>query len=340
MALGIGISGPRGGGGGATPPTLTIGVYSDAGLTTAITTAVYGETVYFNILASTPAIVTTYGFALPNDILGTSYNIVEQATSTYTWVIDKLGTIDLRAYILTSTSATATDSTPFSFTITPIALVTDASTIARYSFEDNANLVFNGSTISQANDLSGNGYHLPNINAAQQPAINSGLSNTGRQFARFTTDQLFATFTPTNYPDTTMVFVFGCDGNAGTTRTGNIFKTGENDFNGASSIAITESIFQKSPINMSTKLDRFLSVLIVRIRNGVGIYSDFFTADNRQLSITKLNASMGTIEWQNVNMGKMNVSGINWAEWHIIGRSLSDAEVTEYGNYMADKWIR
>jgi hypothetical protein len=339
MSLAIGITGGRfsSGGGGE---TLTIGVYSDAGLTTAITTAVYGETVYFNIVASNPEIVTTYGFAVPNDIIGESYSIIEQGTATYTWVIDSVGELDLRAYILTSTSATATDATPFAFTVTPISLVTDASTIARYSFEDDTNMVFNGSTISEINDLSGNGYHLSNASAAQQPSIYSTLTVTGRQYARFVSDQLaIALASGTNYTDMTICLVMGCDGNSPTTRVGSIVQAGQNDFNGADSIAMQETRMEKASGGGGGKYDRELSILFFRNVEGVGTITDFFTSDGRQLTYPVNNASNGGLTYQQVNMGRTNPSGVNIAEWHFIGRKLSDAETQSYGEYLRKKWL-
>jgi hypothetical protein len=48
MALGIGISGPRGGGGGASP-TLTLGVFSDAGYTIPVASLAYGATAYIKL---------------------------------------------------------------------------------------------------------------------------------------------------------------------------------------------------------------------------------------------------------------------------------------------------
>ena len=51
MALGIGVSGPRGGGGGATP-SLSIEVYSDAGYTIPVASLAYGATAYVKLVAS------------------------------------------------------------------------------------------------------------------------------------------------------------------------------------------------------------------------------------------------------------------------------------------------
>jgi hypothetical protein len=82
MALGIGISGPRGGGGGAIP-SLSIGVYSDADLTTPITTADFGDTVYINITTSI-ASPTEYRFLIFESSVIGNYTLQAGATLSYT----------------------------------------------------------------------------------------------------------------------------------------------------------------------------------------------------------------------------------------------------------------
>jgi len=82
MALGIGISGPRGGGAGASP-TLTIGVFSDIGLTTPITTADFGDTVYINLTTSI-ASPTEYRFLIFESSIIGNYTLQVGATLAYT----------------------------------------------------------------------------------------------------------------------------------------------------------------------------------------------------------------------------------------------------------------
>jgi hypothetical protein len=91
MALGIGISGPRGGGGGAIP-SLSIEVYSDAGFTTPIISDQFGQTVY--IKAVSTGSVTSYLFiARLNDDF---YFIDENGTGEVTWSIDvPVGNIEI-----------------------------------------------------------------------------------------------------------------------------------------------------------------------------------------------------------------------------------------------------
>jgi len=72
-------------GGGSGGGTLTIGVYSDAGLTNPITSADFGDTVYIKAVPTglTP---TNYIFFYYNGT--TITKIADQAGSTFTWVID------------------------------------------------------------------------------------------------------------------------------------------------------------------------------------------------------------------------------------------------------------
>jgi hypothetical protein len=82
MALGIGISGPRGGSGGG-GGTLTIGVFSDAGHTTPITSADFGDTVYINITTSI-ASPTEYRFLIFESSIIGNYTLQAGATLSYT----------------------------------------------------------------------------------------------------------------------------------------------------------------------------------------------------------------------------------------------------------------
>ena len=60
--IGVGCGSPRGGGSGG-GGTLTIGVFSDVGLTTPITSADFGDTVYINLTTSIAA-PTEYRFLI------------------------------------------------------------------------------------------------------------------------------------------------------------------------------------------------------------------------------------------------------------------------------------
>lgn len=82
-----------GGGGGGSSASLAITFYSDAGLTTPITTANYGQTIYINAAASglTP---TEHSFSLTN---GTKSQTFNQAGATLTYVVGINGTVTVSA---------------------------------------------------------------------------------------------------------------------------------------------------------------------------------------------------------------------------------------------------
>ena len=113
MALGIGISGPRGGGGGATP-SLSIGVYSDAGYTIPVASLTYGATAYIKLVSAniTP---TTHTFFFGNGTKNAPQ--VTQAGDSLAWVVSLTGTVTISATATQGTTATA-DATPFTLTST------------------------------------------------------------------------------------------------------------------------------------------------------------------------------------------------------------------------------
>ena len=80
-------------GGGAGGGSISVSAYSDAGLTTPITTANYGDTIYINAVASglTP---TQYSFSLTN---GTKSETFNQAGATLTYVVEQFGSVAVAA---------------------------------------------------------------------------------------------------------------------------------------------------------------------------------------------------------------------------------------------------
>jgi hypothetical protein len=113
MALGIGISGPRGGGGGATP-SLSIEVFSDAGYTIPIASLAYGATAYIK-LTPTGMTPTSYSFFFGNGTKNAPQ--VTQVGDSLAWVVSLTGTITISATATDGTDATA-DATPFTLTST------------------------------------------------------------------------------------------------------------------------------------------------------------------------------------------------------------------------------
>jgi hypothetical protein len=80
-------------GGGGSKGSISVTLYSDAGLTTPITTANYGQTIYINAVASglTP---TQYSFSLTNGSKSQTFN---QAGATLTYVVEQFGSVAVAA---------------------------------------------------------------------------------------------------------------------------------------------------------------------------------------------------------------------------------------------------
>lgn len=102
----------------STQPTLEIDFYSDAGLTTPISTAEYGDTVYIDI---TETGITSTSFVLSFD--GDLDIVKTTASSPYTWVVDSLGVNTVYAQGKDGSGNTAIESNTVTFTVT---LDTDA----------------------------------------------------------------------------------------------------------------------------------------------------------------------------------------------------------------------
>jgi hypothetical protein len=98
-------------------PSLSIGVFSDAGYTTPVTGGAFGDTVYIKLYESN--IVPT-GFTISFD--GDSEKVINQAGGTYTWVIDVKGTVTINASARDGSDGVA-NATPFTFTTTNAAYV-------------------------------------------------------------------------------------------------------------------------------------------------------------------------------------------------------------------------
>ena len=96
----------------AAVPSLTIGVFSDAGYTTPVTGGAFGGTVYIKLYESN--IVPT-GFTISFN--GGSDKVINQAGGTYTWVIDVKGTVTINASARDGSDGVA-NATAFTFTTT------------------------------------------------------------------------------------------------------------------------------------------------------------------------------------------------------------------------------
>jgi hypothetical protein len=101
--IGVGCGSPRGGGSGG--GSLTVGVFSDVGLTNPITSADFGATVYINLTTSIAA-PTEYRFLLFKDSIDGVLTV--QAGATLAYVVDSF--TDLMIYGESKDATTATAS--------------------------------------------------------------------------------------------------------------------------------------------------------------------------------------------------------------------------------------
>ena len=91
-------------------PTLTIGVFSNIGLTVPIVAGNLGQTVY---VKATPTGITPTSYTFSFD--GSTDLVVTQAGDVYTWVINSVGAVAITARATDGAGATA-NATVFSFT--------------------------------------------------------------------------------------------------------------------------------------------------------------------------------------------------------------------------------
>ena len=105
---GIGLMGGRFGG-TATAPSITIGIFSDAGHSTPITEADFGDTVYIQATASNFT-ATRYRF-----FYGTGNNLTEiadQVSNEYAWTVNAIGDLNIVAIATDASNNEEIDSTP------------------------------------------------------------------------------------------------------------------------------------------------------------------------------------------------------------------------------------
>ena len=149
-------------------PTLSIGVFSDAGATIPITSALFGTAIYIKSTASTTQ--ANYTLFIDNgvDSILPITAIDASASHIFEYTIDLSGTLNIYVIASDNTNGIA-DSEPFTFTVTGVyppsitgnVLWIDAALAPTY--------VLNGSFVQQLNDLSGLSNHLSAPTVGNQP---------------------------------------------------------------------------------------------------------------------------------------------------------------------------
>lgn len=126
----------RPGGGGGVSASLAITFYSDAGLTTPITTANYGQTIYINAVA-TGVTPNSHSFALTNGTKSRSYI---QAGATLTWTVDIYGSVSV---IASATDGSVGTSVTASSTLT-VSIIKNALACDGVSDRASGSIPFDG----------------------------------------------------------------------------------------------------------------------------------------------------------------------------------------------------
>jgi hypothetical protein len=173
---GIGIIGGRFGGGSSGGGSLTIGVFSDAGHTTPITQADFGETIYIKAVV-TGITATDYWLYIDNGIEAKVSDT--NATGEFSYTIDLTGTLSI-AMIAADASNGVADSEPFAFTVTGFYPPSVTGNVLWVDGQRLDTYVLNGAFVQQLNDLSGLSNHLSAPTVGDQPTyldVPNGINN-------------------------------------------------------------------------------------------------------------------------------------------------------------------
>ena len=150
-------------------PTLNVGVFSDSGATTPITSSDYGTTIY--IKATATATQENFTLFIDNG-LQSALPVVEidnSATHVFEYTINITGTLDIYVIASDNTNGIA-DSEPFEFTVTGIYPPSIAGNVLWVDASFESSYVLNGTFVQQLNDLSGLSNHLSAPSVGNQPA--------------------------------------------------------------------------------------------------------------------------------------------------------------------------
>jgi hypothetical protein len=160
----------------AAVPSLTIGVFSDAGYTTPVTGGAFGDTVYIKLYESN---ITPTGFTISFN--GGSDKVINQAGGTYTWVIDVKGTVTINASARDGSDGVA-NATAFTFTTTNAYI--GGKELSLDGVSDAANGHLNYSEVLHTYGLSFMVYKPSGLPASYRGVIGFGSSLAGSTIQR------------------------------------------------------------------------------------------------------------------------------------------------------------
>ena len=317
---GIGITGVRFGCGSSGVGSLTIGVFSDAGHTTPVSSGSYGDTIYLLVTGTGLTDATWY------------INECEVGTGTsYAYNIEWLGTITIDV-VATNGSASATDTATFD--------VSEILSDTLILINEQSTYTLNGTDVSIAENL-GSGVDATQINVSRQPLyVASGINGLPSvDYSGGSADHLFAAGTINAGFSTANVIKLSSTGN------GSFYLIGAtyNDGNTYAQIcSINGGVFYFNDRQASNQLtipitavngDEYLIQLVhrstqIRIRiNGFDVYVAKSTLSGANLTVGQF---IGNGFYGNLNglMGE-NV---------LINRIISDQEVLAQEKFLKEKW--
>jgi hypothetical protein len=166
----------------AAVPSLAIGIYSDAGHTTIITEADFGDTVYVKAVA-TNITATTYYLYKDNAVVACLP--VTNGTGEFTYVVDLYGDIDFSVIAVDATTGVA-DSEPYTLAVAELFPPDIAGCEMWINADRLDTYTFNGANVSQQDDLSGNSNHISAPAASNEPLyLDTGLGLNGLRSVRY-----------------------------------------------------------------------------------------------------------------------------------------------------------
>lgn len=316
-------------------PTLEIGIYSDAGHTTLITEADYGDTVYIKAVATnmTP---TTYYLYKDNAVVACLPET--NGTGEFTYVVDLYGDIDFAVIAVDATNGVA-DSEPYTLTVAELFPPDIAGCEIWINADRLDTYTFNGLNVVQQDDLSGNSNNLVATTTSHEPLyLNTGLGINGLRSVKYEGNEyLVATGVSLNTVAGSSVFMvveFHNSDTGGIISNGNNITDGSAYFNlqqnglNVRTFALSGAYGSLHPITLGTKY------LLEVHRTST---SEDFVINGTTVQ-TRVIGTTGNKNNIYINTGFGGQSSSTIADIDIHNTILTPTEKADIRGYLTDKW--
>ncbi len=319
MGIGVGISGPRGGKGGGSL-TATLGIYSDSGHTTPVTSGDYGDIIYLQVTGTGLTGATWY------------VNGCEAGTGTdYAYTIEWIGELDIEV-VATNGSAYGVATDTFDVSTLLADTLVQINELSTYTL--------NGADVSVAENF-GSGVDATQTLASRQPLyVASGINSLPSvDYSNGLADNLFAAGAITADCTVTMVFELSTIDDCGIFWVGATYNDGSTYFIGAT-IYSGEFIFWERAIgrNYTTLSPVVGQKYIVQVRQDITRY------DVRINGETYWSGASADAGDRSVGMFIGNGFGINAlgeieiGHTTLVNRALSDQELNAQEQNLKEVW--